>query len=1132
MIDQNIPLKANRILNIILIGLLLILVRVWYLAVIQHEEHLQQSRKPQRRTVIEHVERATIRDRFNIPLALNKIQYNAAVCYAQIRQIPSVSWKRDENGKMARVQERMEHIKSLSRILADELDMDPISIEDTIHGKASLFPHTPFTIKEDISEQQYFRLRMLEKDWIGIQMERAFKRFYPHGKTGADIIGYMGAINQKEYLEVAEEMSGLQAYIAQREAGETPFLPKGFNTPLEARERLKQLQEKAYTINDLVGKAGIEGAYDQYLRGFYGKKTYEVDVKGNFLRELPGSKKAIGGRRVLLSVSSELQEYAESLLIQNEAFRDVKNKEGQLRLDQPWIKGGAIVAMIPQTGEVVAFASYPRFDPNDFIPARDAESKKQKQSSIARWLENEAYVSDIWDGKRPLERERFSESEKTFYEDSLELTWEHYLDLVLPIGSPLRSSMDKIADIKTAFHLQESMQRLLNMSGQPSMRTLLQVLYSEEEHIPPSSALPQTDKKLIRAMLGQYEPEMSSLKREADFYLGSIAHNDDKLLVIDLCRIIADTENFSDSLLSFIGAQSISSFRSHCRASTLLQGLMRTEIQELYHDIDFNNWRQTHFKTFLKEKRREERSKKHYTRPYTEYLDVLEKEMFQEFWHNHRWDFLKAFISGAFPEDIAEHTDLQPYFAHLIDLNHQAALHDPNVDLLKKTLSTLPAELQLDYLKTMRSFAELDRPLLGRYRLLRNTQGQQLEKHLAAAFYPAVGFGYGRSQAYRQSTPQGSIFKLVTAYAGLLERYKSLPGSKTKGFDQLNPLTLIDDLKWDAKKNSNGQILGYTLDGQAITRLYKGGRLPRSSHGNIGKVDILGALEQSSNIYFALLAGEHLQDPSALSNAARLFGFGQRTGIELPGEIPGTVPDDIAHDRTGLYSLAIGQHSLVVTPLQTAVMLSAIANQGSLLKPKMVQILAGKEPNREEEDVLLSEEYPFKEDLLRIGISFPLFTETLSDQQKPYVFYTPTEVKNNIPLPHEINEILIEGMHRVIHGPRGSARPGVIRSLQENPEGVRDYIDVQNLIIGKTGTAQILYKGTIDAESEAEMKNHVWFAAISYASPKDKLSANNTWSDPELVVIVYLRYGFRGGKEPAPLAAQIVKKWRAILEKH
>lgn len=293
--DYHIPEKTNRVLNVIILGLLLILIRVWYLAVIQHDEHLALSRKPQRRSVIEHVERATIRDRFNIPLALNKMQYAAAVCYADIRSIPSVKWEKDPEGKPKRVQARANYIHELAQVLARELKLDAQQIEDTIHGKASLFPHTPFILKEDISEELYYRLKLLETDWVGIRTERKSKRYYPRGKVGSDVIGYMGAISSNEYFNIAQEIQLLQSYLLERESGETPVLPKGFHNALEVRERLRQLQEKSYTINDLVGKAGIEAAFDKELRGYFGKKTFEIDTKGNFLHELPGGGKPFPG---------------------------------------------------------------------------------------------------------------------------------------------------------------------------------------------------------------------------------------------------------------------------------------------------------------------------------------------------------------------------------------------------------------------------------------------------------------------------------------------------------------------------------------------------------------------------------------------------------------------------------------------------------------------------------------------------------------------------------------------------------------------------------------------------------------------------------------------------------------------
>ena len=91
--DHKLPLRANHILNLFFLGLLLILIRVWYLTVIQKEKFSEESLLPKRRTVIEPVERATIRDRFNVPLAINKIRYQAAVSYASILQIPLRSSK-------------------------------------------------------------------------------------------------------------------------------------------------------------------------------------------------------------------------------------------------------------------------------------------------------------------------------------------------------------------------------------------------------------------------------------------------------------------------------------------------------------------------------------------------------------------------------------------------------------------------------------------------------------------------------------------------------------------------------------------------------------------------------------------------------------------------------------------------------------------------------------------------------------------------------------------------------------------------------------------------------------------------------------------------------------------------------
>jgi cell division protein FtsI/penicillin-binding protein 2 len=79
-------------------------------------------------------------------------------------------------------------------------------------------------------------------------------------------------------------------------------------------------------------------------------------------------------------------------------------------------------------------------------------------------------------------------------------------------------------------------------------------------------------------------------------------------------------------------------------------------------------------------------------------------------------------------------------------------------------------------------------------------------------------------------------------------------------------------------------------------------------------------------------------------------------------------------------------------------------------------------------------------------------------------------------------------------------------------------------MIGKTGTAEILFNPNMNPSSKAQMYKHTWFGAISFApDPADKVSH----SRPELVIVVFSRYG-EAGKEGAPIAAQLIHKWREI----
>lgn len=1143
----NIPAKANLILNIILGGLLLIALRVWHLTVVQHEEKVEESRKPQRRVVLEAAKRGTIRDRFNIPLAINKVQYNVAIIYSQIKQIPSVSWSSDSKGKRIKHYKRKEYITALSQLLGKELGMDGERIEDLIHAKATFYNQIPFLIKEDITEQEYYRLKMLEKDWTGIATQRVPRRHYVMGKVAGDILGYMGAINSQEYEKIIQEIKALESYVDASDSGEEVILPETFQSlSLEqVRRRLKDLHELAYSINDSIGKTGIEGRYEKTLRGFRGKKIYYSDAQGNYLRELPGAREPLSGKRLLLTLSSELQKYAEELLIENETIRQTKLchldaiKHTILAQKSPWIKGGAIVAMDPNSGEILAMASHPRFDPNDFIASGNGEDRKKKRSNVQKWLENESYLGEMWDQYRLLEKDTLDIKTKELKIESTPLTWDNYLAIILAKDSPLLTPLSK-GTVSDAIIVQKNMEALLELSGQHQAYPLFNSLYRAEGHQPQGNKLPAIEQDALIKNLEKNRLEVNNHKKALDTYLSAFNNTYDQVLFIDLMRLVVPAHRFSDELTNAIGNQSLSTYRQVSAAMVKIHEATRKMAKDLFHELHFKDWRKTYGKEYLKQKRIEEKLSNKFAKPYIDYLDQEEEHQFLEFWKHHKWKFIESFLKGNSHQKIFVETEpLAPYYDYFQSWHqeisqgaHQEADWFKAYITLNSSIEKIPSSIVPQYLQSLRSYQELDRPLLGHYRYLRkNNDNTQLEKHLASGFYPKYGYGYGRSQAYRQAASQGSIFKIVTAYEALVQRYHKLIDAGNNSAD-LNPMKMIDRIYHKGKE----LYVGYTSNGEMLPRYYKGGRLPRSAMGEIGEIDLLKALETSSNPYFALLAGDILDSPEDLSKAAKLFSFGNRTGVDLPGEIPGNVPEDLLSNRTGLYSFSIGQHTLIVSPLQTSVMLSSIANGGKVLKPKIVGMMVGKEPKRGKELAANSKFFPYEQELSFIGIDFPLFIAADAEQQKSLIQHMPTEIQDEIFLPEAIQKTLLNGMSRVVAKTHNESLKSLSRLYSHAPEAIEDYVELKYQLLGKTSTAESIENIDLDRNEGTNLYTHVWFGGIVYdREVVDKKSHHFLFQDAngkaELVVVVYLRYGGYG-KEAAPVAAQVAKKWREIKNKH
>jgi penicillin-binding protein 2 len=178
-------------------------------------------------------------------------------------------------------------------------------------------PYGPIVLASDLTATQMARLAESQDQLPGLDLEAQPVRDYPYHKLGSHFFGYVGAI---------------------------------------AEDELKNLAGKGYTENDVIGKEGLEQQYDRYLRGKPGGEQIEVNAAGQLVRRL-GPVDPTPGDSVILSIDWRLQQIAEG------ALRDQLAITAKLR-GHPL--AGAVVVLDPRDGGVLALASYPNFDPNDF----------------------------------------------------------------------------------------------------------------------------------------------------------------------------------------------------------------------------------------------------------------------------------------------------------------------------------------------------------------------------------------------------------------------------------------------------------------------------------------------------------------------------------------------------------------------------------------------------------------------------------------------------------------------------------------------------------------------------------------------------------------------------------------------
>ena len=193
----------------------------------------------------------------------------------------------------------------------------------------------PLIIAKDISKDSVLEIKEKNDNFYGINIVTEPIRIYSNGSLASHIIGYLGQIRSEELKE----------------------------------------NDDIYDMNSYIGRSGIELTFEEYLRGTDGVKQIDMDVDGGITEEYI-EKEAVAGNNITLTIDSNIQKVAEDSLKNN--IEKMRNGGFGKKIDA---KSGAVVVMNVNTGEVIALASYPDYEPQLFIDGISTEKWNEYQNN-------------------------------------------------------------------------------------------------------------------------------------------------------------------------------------------------------------------------------------------------------------------------------------------------------------------------------------------------------------------------------------------------------------------------------------------------------------------------------------------------------------------------------------------------------------------------------------------------------------------------------------------------------------------------------------------------------------------------------------------------------------------------------
>jgi penicillin-binding protein 2 len=284
--------------------------RLWYLQVLDSSTFVTAATSNQIRLVYEDAPRGRILDRNGLVLVDN-------------RRTQAITVNRNELNKLDDADEVKGRLAALLNLSREELDK---RIADV---RYSQYKPIPVAEGDAVPEELYIYVKEHQADFPSVEATIVSERTYPNDPPtlAAHVLGYVGEINDRE---------------------------------LEDRKKL------GYRLGDSLGKAGVERVYEDRLRGSPGVTKLQVNSAGEVVKGEPlAIKDPTPGQDIRLTIDLNIQRLAEESLAQGlEAARNAVDRNDGGHFEAP---AGSVVVTDPRDGSVVAMASYPTYNPGEFI---------------------------------------------------------------------------------------------------------------------------------------------------------------------------------------------------------------------------------------------------------------------------------------------------------------------------------------------------------------------------------------------------------------------------------------------------------------------------------------------------------------------------------------------------------------------------------------------------------------------------------------------------------------------------------------------------------------------------------------------------------------------------------------------